>query len=500
MLQSLKPVLETALDAVVVMRSDGTVAAWNATAEKTFGWTEDEALGKSMADLIVPPQHRDAHCAGLNRHNRTGEERVLNRRIEITGVDKEKREFPIELSITTTTMGSETVFVGFLRDISVRRDNELRLARQAREAHLLFEVTNLSAETASFDEALRATLRAICVVTGWPVGHALILRNSGEPELTTTKVWHEENVGEAADMRRATEALSFRSGVGLPGKVLRSGEPAWIPDVDEDPDFARKGYGFGSAFAFPVKSGGATVAVLEFFARGRSEPDAELLLTVRTLGEQVGRVLERKRTEEHQRLLLNELNHRVKNTLAIVQSVASQTFKGDAASPGARLAFDNRLAALAAAHDVLTAENWEAASIHEIIGRTGLGCGAADERFRAQGPEVRLPPRAAMSLAMALHELCTNAVKYGALSNGSGSVRISWEIVRDFAIPAFRLEWVESGGPAVSSPGRRGFGSKMIEKALASELGGSVQLSFDVGGVRCMIEAPLGGDEPPAQV
>jgi PAS domain S-box-containing protein len=488
MLNALRPVLETALDAVVIMHPDGTVAAWNPTAEKTFGWGEAEALGRIMADLIVPSQHREAHRRGLERYLSTGEERVLNRRIEITAINKAGREFPIELSITVTSNGSEQLFVGYLRDISVRRLNEERLARQAREARLLYEVTNLSSETASFDEALRVTLRAICTLTGWPVGHAFLLRRRDTPELVSTGVWHETNVGDASDLRRATEDLRFGEGFGLPGKVLELGAPTWVSDTARDPNFVRKGFGFRSAFAFPVTSEGKTVAVIEFFGRETSEPDAELLLTVRTLGEQIGRVLERIGTAEHQRLLLNELNHRVKNTLAVVQGVASQTFKGDAASPDARRAFDNRLSALAAAHDVLTGKKWESASIRDIISRAGLGCGASGQRWRAAGPDIQLRPRAAVALAMALHELCTNAVKYGALSGDSGGVEISWRISAENTL---RLVWAEAGGPRVRQPEARGFGSKMIERALASELGGSVDLRFDEEGVQCVIEAPL---------
>jgi two-component sensor histidine kinase len=273
--------------------------------------------------------------------------------------------------------------------------------------------------------------------------------------------------------------------------VLQTGEPAWISDADADSNFLRKGQGFGAAFAFPVKSEGRIIAVLEFFARAKAPPDAELMLTVRTLGEQVGRVLERKRTEEHQRLLVNELNHRVKNTLAIVQSLANQTFKGDAAKRGARQAFESRLAALAAAHDVLTAEKWESASLHEVIRKTGIGCGADDRRVEISGPDLRLAPKTAVALAMALHELCTNAIKYGSLSTESGSVRVSWRSAESADGAKLHLEWREEGGPPVSPPKTRGFGSTMIERALASELGGVVELRFLPEGLLCQVEAPL---------
>ncbi len=218
------------------------------------------------------------------------------------------------------------------------------------------------------------------------------------------------------------------------------------------------------------------------------------MLTVRTLGEQVGRVLERRRTEEHLRLLVNELNHRVKNSLAVVQSIAAQTLRGDDME-GARGAFENRLTALAAAHDLLTSRNWQSASLREVIEKAGIGCGASSDRLTVAGPELRVQPRTAVSLAMAVHELCTNAVKYGALSNDGGRVRVEWSVDTSSGENRLRLVWQEEGGPPVAPPERRGFGTRMIERALAAELGGSARIDFLPEGISCTVEAPL----PPAQ-
>ena len=489
MLKALQPILETALDAVVAIRTDGTVAAWNNLAEQIFGWREDQVVGAPLVDLIIPARHREAHCAGLARYIRTGEAKILNRRIEISAVDRAGREFPVELSITTSSFDGEILFVGFLRDITARREAEARLQRQAREARLLFDVTSLAAVTHSFEDALRAGLEAICKLTAWPLGHALLLVGN---ELVSTSVWHDETEGAAAALRSATERIRFTSGVGLPGMVLETEQPVWVAEAEVEPHFPRKGLGLGAAFGFPVTSEGRIIAVLEFFTYDKVRPDADLMLIVRTLGEQVGRVLERKRTEEHQELLIGELNHRVKNMLAIVQSLAAQTFKG-AAPPTVRRAFDSRLAALAASHDVLTAENWESASIREIVGKAALGCGADGDRTRLEGPDVRLDPRTAVSLSLALHELCTNAVKYGAFLNDSGTVTISWEILGSAGV-GLRLIWEEHGGPPVAPPKSRGFGSRMIERALAGELGGTARLEFLPGGVRCVLEVPLAGE------
>ena len=490
-LEAIRPLLDTTLDAVVVMTVDGMVAGWNRAAEETFGWSAEEAHGRLMAELIIPFRYREAHGRGLERYMRTREEHVLGQRIEISALHRDGREFPVELSITTAAATGETLFVGFLRDIGPRREAEEKLRRQAQEMQLLFEVTRLASETTSFEEALRVSLEAICGLTKWPVGHALILRKGGPAELVSTGVWHETTPGEAEALKAATARLRFTTGVGLPGHILESGEPAWFGDVGESPNFPRKGLGFRAAFGFPIKSGGRILAVLEFFARTEAAPDPDLMLTVRTLGEQVGRVLERKRTEEHQRLLINELNHRVKNTLAIVQSIAAQTLKGEEASARARAGLESRLTALASAHDLLTAQNWETASLHQVIDKAGHGCGAAEERLTLSGPEVRLQPQTAVSVAMAIHELCPNAVKYGALSNGEGRVAVRWQIEGADGDRRLRLEWRESGGPAVSPPTGRGFGSRLIERGLAADLGGTAKIDYRPDGVVCTVEAPL---------
>jgi PAS domain S-box-containing protein len=487
----LAPILDTALDAVVVIRADGRILAWNGAAERTFGWTSGEAMGRDMGSLIVPAQHREAHRLGMKRYTASGEARVLGQRIEISAVTRTGEEIPIELSINKMEAEGEVLFIGFLRNIGERKRAEEDLQRRARQAELLFEITRLAADTESFDDALYSCLRAICSIAAWPVGHAFLVGSGGGRELVPTSLWYEAAPGISHALQEATRGVRFSEGVGLPGIVLATGEPTWISDAEQDPEFRRKGAGFGAAFGFPIKSEGKIIAILEFFAASTSPPDKDLMLTVRTLGEQLGRVMERKRTEEHQRLLVHELNHRVKNTLAVVQSLAAQSFRGDAADPSAKRSFESRLAALAGAHDLLTLANWEAASLQEIAEISGRGCGADPARVSMSGPDLRLQPRAAVSISMALHELCTNAVKYGALSNDAGSVRITWDVTSKEGSPAFTLLWEESGGPAVSPPSRQGFGTRMIERALASELGGSARLEYPASGLRCTIEAPL---------
>lgn len=195
-------------------------------------------------------------------------------------------------------------------------------------------------------------------------------------------------------------------------------------------------------------------------------------------------VTERRAFEERRELLIHELNHRVKNTLALVQGLAHQSFRE---RPEDAVQFSARLAALARAHDLLTREHWEGATIRDLVDGASAAFGGVAERIIAEGPALTVSPRAAVALVMALHELMTNAVKYGALSDRYGNVTIAWEEHKG----GFSVTWRESGGPSVVVPERRGFGIKMIERALAHDLGGTVKVDFNPAGLRCTIEAPL---------
>ncbi|WP_081928711.1 HWE histidine kinase domain-containing protein [Microvirga sp. BSC39] len=202
-------------------------------------------------------------------------------------------------------------------------------------------------------------------------------------------------------------------------------------------------------------------------------------------------ITEQKQWEEHQILLINELNHRVKNTLATVQSIASQTLRNTETAAEAKSAIESRLLALSRTHDVLTRENWEGADLYEIVEQAVAPYSSPGEnRLHLSGPKVRLSPRMALPLAMALQELATNAVKYGALSNATGQITITWN-VEPGERSTLKLRWAESGGPVVRIPTRRGFGSRLIERSLAQDLGGQVHINFAPTGVICTVNAPL---------
>jgi PAS domain S-box-containing protein len=201
----------------------------------------------------------------------------------------------------------------------------------------------------------------------------------------------------------------------------------------------------------------------------------------------VADIAERKQAESQRELLLAELNHRVKNTLAVVQGLAHQTFRHTDAI--ARKAFEGRLQALATAHDLLTRSHWESTSLKQLAADTLQLGGANRQRISAEGPGISLSPHAALSIALALHELFTNTLKYGALSADAGTVKLSWKHLEGQG--KLSIEWREEGGPPVVPPQHKGFGSLLLERTLARDLDGRVELSFDPAGVVCRIEMPM---------
>jgi two-component sensor histidine kinase len=198
-------------------------------------------------------------------------------------------------------------------------------------------------------------------------------------------------------------------------------------------------------------------------------------------------VTETRRAEDHQRLLINELNHRVKNTLATIQSLARQTLRDGVSARDARERLTERLLALSAAHNVLTRENWEGADLAEIAREAVRPYDDAGGRIAACGPPVRLAPNVALALSMALHELATNALKYGALSAPPGHVALDWRASGDRAID---IVWREIGGPPVVPPTSMGFGSRLLA-SLAGELGAPADVRFEPDGVVCRLRAPV---------
>ncbi len=222
---------------------------------------------------------------------------------------------------------------------------------------------------------------------------------------------------------------------------------------------------------------------------GADGKPSHLLSISRDITDEWRAVAELKESVERQAVLTLELQHRIKNTLAMVGAIANQTMQGDSVA-NAREAFAARLMTLSRAHDLLTQSSWASAPIRDVV----EGALAAHRTGRGQistgGPDLHLTARQALALAVAIHELATNATKYGALS-GHGSVAVAWSDRPVDGAETFSFTWTESGGPAVTEPAKKGFGSRLIEKMLPNDFGGEVRTSYRPDGVVCELTSPL---------
>jgi PAS domain S-box-containing protein len=218
------------------------------------------------------------------------------------------------------------------------------------------------------------------------------------------------------------------------------------------------------------------------------DDDGELAGTVNCIQD----ITDRKTAEQRQKLLVDELNHRVKNTLATVQSLMAQSARGSETVADFRQRLEARLMAMSRAHDELTRRSWADVDLREVVD-AGLGP-YQGRNVTVHGAPVAIGPRAGLMLTMVVHELAANAAKYGALSGAPGTagmVELAWKVEHSGAGPLLRLAWQESGGPPVQPTARRGFGTLLVERGVAVELRGKATIDFALAGVRCELEIPL---------
>ena len=206
-------------------------------------------------------------------------------------------------------------------------------------------------------------------------------------------------------------------------------------------------------------------------------------------------LIARRKAEAHAQMLTQEMSHRMKNSLSQIDAIASQTFRPTRTMQASLETFSARLRSMALAQDVLTQSSDDGASLHQLVSRALEPYRRHDgsERIAISGPEVRIDGRRSTALTMAVHELATNAVKYGALSVDAGRVAVCWRVEPASGTDRLWIEWREQGGPPVTPPKRRGFGSRLVERGLAMELQGEAEIDFRPEGVVCRITAPLEG-------
>jgi two-component sensor histidine kinase len=363
-------------------------------------------------------------------------------------------------------------------------------------SRLATAVKDLSAAR-THDTIIDITRRAARDITG-AMGVAIVLRDRGHchyiAEDSEAPLW--------AGKRFPLDGC-------VSGWAMLNRKPAVIRDIYADrrvPHAVYQPTGIHSLVMMPVGEP-EPFAALGAYWREVRDPTPDEVSSVEALAGCLGAALQNidlmgsLRAElDHRQLLINELNHRVKNTLAIIQSLSTQTLRGDRPTPEARADFESRLMALAGAHALMTEAEWRSVGLGELIELTvrPFSQGAGDVRFSLNGPPVTLPPKSAVAFALAIHELCTNSGKYGALRVDDGHIEMNWTITGEGADARLRFVWREAGGPAVIAPTVRGFGSRLIERGLAAELKGLVRLHFPPEGLLCEMDVPAPHDDPEA--
>ena len=286
-------ILDTALDCIITMGADGRILEFNPAAERTFGFSRSEAIGKELAELIIPPRMREQHRRGLAHYLKTGDGPVIGKRIEIAGLRKDGSEILVELAITALKIDSSPIFTAYLRDITERVRNDRRRLAQ-------YTVASLLAGSWTLEEASSAILQTIASIGDWVLS-ALWIYDESIGRLRCRTYW-QAGAPRFEKFGQLSSAVQFQMGEGLPGRVWESNEPVWIHDVVVDKNFPRapaaREAGLHGGFAFPLFAGRAINGVIELFSEHVADPDPDLLQLVTALGSQIGLFIERRRIEK----------------------------------------------------------------------------------------------------------------------------------------------------------------------------------------------------------
>ena len=313
-------ILETAYDAFIGMEPNGTITAWNPQAERTFGWTAAEAIGRTLCDTVVAPAYRSAHANGVEQFLTTPQGSLLNRPIDLIGLHRDGHEFPAEATVWSVRVGGIYSFNAFVRDVSERLLAEDARKKEATLVQLLHSVTVAANRSSSIEHTAQTCLRLICSYTGWQVGHVYLRSKDSSGDLVSANIWCEAEVERFAVFHAVTSRADSNA-TGLPGYISASGRPEWIanlahgnPPSDRstsdrsmsdqpmsDRTRAALAAGLRSGFGFPIVVEGQIIGILEFYSLYTAQLDEELLNMMGHIGSQLGQVIRRQRAEEELR-------------------------------------------------------------------------------------------------------------------------------------------------------------------------------------------------------
>lgn len=436
-------IIDNALDyAIITTNLSGHITSWNAGAQKLFGWNKTEILNRSI-DILFTPEERDAHVPEIRRVS------ALHHRqdpVERWHMRKDSSRFWAsgQLLPLYENDGHAQGFLKILIDRTLPRNQQELLREQEEMLRLSQEAGGIGA----FDIDLTK--------------HTLTV---------TDQIKRIFGIEPAANIT-----------LDIFEKLMLADTPN-SADVPDTKNIIMKIPAGHSEYCFHRLDNNE-----ERWVSRSTELISDLNGSVIRMRGVVQDITARKRAEEQQAILTAELAHRSKNILAVIQGIANQTLRNTTTAEDARTAFEARIMALSKAQDVLTnGASSASAQLRDIVQNSlSVHAGADRERIIIEGPCVTLGSKQALSMVMALHELGTNAVKYGALSSSSGHIRINWY----FDAGRFIFFWTEKGGPCVQKPTRRGFGSRLIERTLAASLGGSAELHYLPEGLEFRLAAP----------
>ncbi len=433
-------VVQASKDAIYVLSPSLQIETWNRGAETIFGYAPSEVIGKSERDLCPRSE-----LAALDELVRRVQENGAAVTADATRRRKDGSKIRVILSLTPIReLGGRTIGYAVVAHDVTERD---RAARQLKEAMARTSLALAAGRMGTYELDF-ATGRC-----GWS-DHVFAIygldRATFEPTLENTLATVHPDDQEF--IRESVEAAKHSGSLELELRVRhQDGRYVWI------------------------------------HSRGLVRYDAQH--EPQAIFGVVADITERKEAERRQQLLVGELNHRVRNTLATVQAIASQTLRR-AKSPDEFVpSFSERIQALSRAHTLLTRTAWQGTELDSLI-REQLLLGSAD-RIACDGPQIALDPQTALQLALVLHELGTNARKYGSLSVPQGTVDVQWSLEKAGEHSVLHLTWTERGGPPVTPPASTGFGTLLIERSLQQAQGGSSRISYNPDGVTCAIRLPL---------
>jgi len=445
----LAAIVDSSRDAIIGHTLNGTITSWNAGAEAMFGYPTARMLGQPLSRLLPAPADDSLHLL-LSSCAQQG--RATESEMTWLGQDGQPVEVALTLSPIRDPAGQVIAGATIARDISERK--RIDAALHASELHCAAVIEQARVGVALVDAAGRfiEVHPRFCEITGRSAEqlHALRMSDITHPD----------------DIAASIELLQGLCAGGPPAQIEKrylrpNGSVVWVnnnaslvPGAGARPDQVR-------------------VVVLD--------------------------ITEHQLAAQHRELMLSELNHRVKNTLGSVQAIALQTLASAPSLQAFKEGFLARLMALSNTHNLLADDAWNGVGLREVVlAELAPYQDGAQPRSKVVGDDLQLKSKTALALSMALHELATNASKYGALSVPQGRVAVNWETRQVGGQPWLRLHWTESGGPVVAAPARRGFGSRLIAEGLAFELDGEVALDFAPAGVSCTIDVPLAETGPGA--